>query len=154
MAASHIVASHYVLNIMVPVDPPAFLGPWIYMALLRGCREDVVTSSIPSHSDPSARAGSAQDQHNNFPIPPMDGVAASMRRLVHFWQEPWLQAECFRWHHYGPQGVWVVALFPCQCQRLQVAGLSGDCGTDQGPQVIAGPGGRSDLDGPCGQPDA
>ena len=34
--------------------------------------------------------------------------------------------------------------------QLQVAGLSGDCGTDRGPRVTAGPGGRSQLDGPCG----
>ena len=63
MAASHIVAPHYVPNITVSVVLPAFPGPWIYPALLSGCREDVVTLSIPSHPDPSARAGSAQDQH-------------------------------------------------------------------------------------------
>ena len=50
------------------------------------------------------------------------------------------------------QGVWAVALFPCQRQQLQVAGLSGNCGTDRGPRVIARPGGCSELDGPCGLP--
>ena len=34
MASNHIVALHYVVNITVLVDPSAFLGPWIYLALL------------------------------------------------------------------------------------------------------------------------
>ena len=61
-AANHIVAPHYVPNITVPVDP-CISGLLDISSTIGGCREGVVSSSIPGHSDPSVRAGGAQDQH-------------------------------------------------------------------------------------------
>ena len=88
MAANQIVAPHYVPNITLPVDPPAFLGPWIYLALLGDAERSLFHRRYPAIRTRQQEQALPRISIYNFRIPPVDGVAASLRHLetVHLWQ--------------------------------------------------------------------
>ena len=81
-------APHYVPNIMLPVDPPAFPGPWIYPALLGDAERSLFHRRYPAIWTRQREQALPRISTYNFRIPPADGVAASLRHLetVHLWQ--------------------------------------------------------------------
>ena len=81
MVANHIVAPHYVSNIMVPVDPPTFLGLWIYLALLGDAERTLYHRRYPAIRTRQQEQAVPRISTYDFCIPPTDGVAASMRHL-------------------------------------------------------------------------
>ena len=89
MAANHIVA--HVATITVPVDPPAFPGPWIYLALLGDAERALYHCRYPAIRNRQREQVMRRMSTYNFRIPPIHvchGVAASVRHLetVHLWQ--------------------------------------------------------------------
>ena len=88
MAANHIIAPHYVPNITVPIDPPAFPGPWIYPALLGDAERALFHRPYPAIWTRQREQAVPRISTYNFCIPPEDGVAASVRypETVHLWQ--------------------------------------------------------------------
>ena len=86
MAANRIVAPHNVPIITVPVDPPAFTGPWIY--LLRDAKRTLYHRWYPAIQTHQREQAVPRISTYNFCIPSTDRVAASMRHLetVHLWQ--------------------------------------------------------------------
>ena len=81
MAANQIVAPHYVPNITLPVDPPAFPGPWIYPALLGDAKRSLFHRRYPAIQTRQREQALPRISTYNFRIPPTDGVAASLRHL-------------------------------------------------------------------------
>ena len=81
MAANHIVAPHYVASITVPVDPPAFQGPWIYPALFGDAERTLYHRRYPAIQTRQRELVMPRMNTCNFRIPPTDRVTASMRHL-------------------------------------------------------------------------
>ena len=81
MAANHIVAPHYVANITVLVDPPAFPGPWIYPELLGDAERTLYHLRYPAIQTRQRKQMVPRMSTYNFRISPMEGVAAIMRHL-------------------------------------------------------------------------
>ena len=81
MAANQIVALHYVPNITLPVDPPAFPGPWIYPALLGDAERSLFHRRYPAIRTRQREQAMPRISTYDFRIPPAEGVAASLRHL-------------------------------------------------------------------------
>ena len=81
MAANHIVAPHYVGNITVSVDPPAFPGPWIYPALLEDAERALYHRRYLAIRTHQRKHVMPRMSNYNFRIPTTDGMTASMRHL-------------------------------------------------------------------------
>ena len=88
MAANHIIAPHYVANIMVLVDPPAFPRPWIYPALLGDAERVLYHRRYPAIRTRQQEQVMPRMSTYNFCIPTTDGVVTSVRHLetVHLQQ--------------------------------------------------------------------